>query len=79
MMESNAIKKIKSYVSLQIQANWPSHGLLDRWTSQYDWGITTGGLERKLNILQISHHNLIKLSMRVRALRAWSILTLAMP
>ena len=32
------------------------HGLLNRWTLQYDWGNTTGGLERIVNILQISHH-----------------------
>ena len=60
-----------------------NHGLLNRWTSQYDWGMTTGWLERKWNILKISHHISIKLSvctsMRVTALRAWSILTLALP
>ena len=66
-----------------ISGPWLSHGLLNRWTSQYDWGITTAGwLERKWNILKISHIT-IKLSvctsMRVTALRAWSILTLVMP
>ena len=44
---------------------------------------TTGWLERIVNILQISHHIFIKLSvctsMRVIVLRTWSILTLAMP
>ena len=59
-----------------------THGLLNRWTLQYDWGITTGGLERLENILQVSHHISIKISvstsMRVTTLRAWSILALAM-
>ena len=54
-----------------------------RWKSQYDWGNTTGWLERIVNILQISHHIFVKLSvcnsMRVIVLRTWSILTLAMP
>ena len=59
------------------------HGLFNRWTLQYDWGNTTRWLERIVNILQISHHISIKLSvctsMRVIVLRTWSILTLAMP
>jgi uncharacterized Zn-finger protein len=40
----------------------PTHGLLNRWTLQFYWGSTTGWLERIVNILQISHHNLKKLS-----------------
>ena len=59
-----------------------NQGILNRWTSQYDLGITAGGLGRKLNILQISHHNSKKLSlytsMSVTALRAWSILIFEM-
>jgi hypothetical protein len=59
------------------------HGLLNRWTVQYDWGYTTGWLVRIVNILQISHHIFIKLSvctsMRVIVLRTCSILTLAIP
>ena len=35
------------------------HGLLKRWMSQYNWGITTGWFERIVNNLQISHHILI--------------------
>ena len=50
-----------------------NHGLLNRWTSQYGWGNTTGWLERIVNILQISHHIFIQLSvctsMRVIVLR----------
>jgi hypothetical protein len=83
-------KKIKNFIHLRL-ANWPQsfntyhtiHGLLNRWTSQYDWGNTTGWLERIVNILQISDLIFIKLSvctsMRVIVLRTWSTLTLAMP
>ena len=28
----------------------PAHGLLNRWTSQLDLGITTGGLERVVSV-----------------------------
>ena len=37
-----------------------THGLLNRWTLQYDRGITTGWLERIVNILQFGHHIFIK-------------------
>ena len=26
------------------------HGLLNRWTSEYDWGNTTGGLETVVSV-----------------------------
>ena len=50
-------KSAKIYTGCRV-----SHGLLNRWTSQYDWGNTTGWLERIVNILQITHHIFIKVS-----------------
>ena len=59
------------------------HRLLNKRTSEYGWVIRTGWLERILNILQISHHISIKLSVctstKVIVLWSWSILKLAMP
>ena len=60
-----------------------SHGLLNRWTSQYDWGITTGGLTFNLNngtktpliIVKILENTFLGM----KKVRAWPILTLAMP
>ena len=37
------------------------HGLLNRWTSQYDWGITTGGLAFNLNNGTKTHLTIVKL------------------
>ena len=58
-------------------------GLLNRWTSQYDWGITTGGLIFNLNngtktlliIVKISENTFLGMT----KVRAGPILTLAMP
>ena len=59
------------------------HGLLNRWTSQYDWGITTGGLTFNLNNGTKTHLTIIKLLentfLGMTKVRAWPILTLAMP
>ena len=61
----------------------PIHGLLNRWTSQYDWGITTGGLTFNLNNGTKTHLIIIKLLentfLGMTKVRAWPILTLAMP
>ena len=59
------------------------HGLLNRWTSQYDWGITTGGLTFNLNNGTKTHLIIVKLLentfLGMTKVRAWPILTLAMP
>ena len=59
------------------------HGLLNRWTSQYDWGITTGGLTFNLNNGTKTHLIIVKLLkntfLGMTNVRAWPILTLAMP
>ena len=61
----------------------PSHGLLNRWTSQYDWGITTGGLTFNLNNGTKTHLIIVKILentfLGMTKVRAWPILTLAMP
>ena len=58
-------------------------GLLNRWTSQYDLGITTGGLTFNLNNGTKTHLIIIKLLentfLGMTKVRAWPILTLAMP
>ena len=54
----------------------PTHGLLNRWTSQYDWGITTGGLIFNLNngtktlliIVKISENTFLGMT----KIKAWS-------
>ena len=59
------------------------YGLLNRWTSQYDWGIMTGGLIFNLNngtktlliIVKISENTFLGMT----KVRAGPILTLAMP
>ena len=60
----------------------PVQGLLNRWTSQYDWGITTGGLTFNLNNGTKTHLIIVKLLentfLGMTKVRAWSILTLAM-
>ena len=70
------------YSSFGIQALL-SHGLLNRWTSQYDWGITTGGLTFNLNNGTKTHLIIVKLLentfLGMTKVRAWPILTLAMP
>ena len=48
------------------------HGLLNRWTSHYDWGNTTEWLERTMNILQISHHTFYK-TFSVQFCKSYSI------
>ena len=59
------------------------HGLLNRWTSQYDWGITAGGLTFNLNngtkTPLIIVKNLENTFLGMKKVRAWPILTLAMP
>ena len=59
------------------------HGLLNRWTSQYDLGITTGGLTFNLDNGTKTHLIIIKLLENtffgMKKVRAWPILTLAMP
>ena len=59
------------------------HGLLDRWTSQYDWGITAGGLNFILNNGTKTHLIIVKLlentCLGMKKVRAWPILTLARP
>ena len=59
------------------------HGLLNRWTSQYDCGITTGGLTFNLNNGTKTHLIIIKLLentfIGMKKVRAWPILTLAIP
>ena len=58
-------------------------GLLNRWTSQYDWGITAGGLTFNLNngtkTPLIIVKNLENTFLGMKKVRAWPILTLAMP
>ena len=58
-------------------------GLLNRWTSQYHWGITTGGLPFNLNNGTKSHLIIVKLLentfLGMTKVRDWPILTLAMP
>ena len=74
------IKKIKAlyYIKWYI-----IQGLLNRWTSQYDWGITTGGLTFNLNNGTKSHLIIVKLLentfLGMTKVRVWPILTLAMP
>ena len=69
-------------------SHWPnrqkvSHGLLNRWTLQYDWGIKTGGLAFNLNNGTKTHLIIVKhlenTFLGVTKVRAWPILTLAMP
>ena len=59
------------------------HGLLNRWTSQYDWGITAGGLNFNLNNGTITPliivKNLENTFLGMKKVRTWPILTLAMP
>ena len=61
----------------------PMQGLLNRWTSQYDWGITAGGLTFNLNngtkTPLIIVKNLENTFLGMKKVRAWPILTLAMP
>ena len=61
----------------------PNHGLLNRWTSQYDWRITAGGLTFNLNngtkTPLIIVKNLENTFLSMKKVRAWPILTLAMP
>ena len=60
-----------------------SQGLLNRWTSQYDWGITAGGANFNLNngtktpliIVKILENTFLGM----KKVRTWPILTLAMP
>ena len=58
-------------------------GLLNRWTSQCDWGITTGGLTFNLNNGTKSHLIIVQLLedtfLGMKKVRDWPILTLAMP
>ena len=58
-------------------------GLLNRWTSQYDWGIMAGGLTFHLNngtkTPLIIVKNLENTFVGMKKVRAWPILTLAMP
>ena len=58
------------------------HGLLNRWTSQYDWGITTGGLSFNLNNGTKTYLIIVKLLentfLSMTKVRDWPILTLAM-
>ena len=58
-------------------------GLLNRWTSQYDWGITTGGLTFNLNNGTKTHLIIVKILantfLGMTKVRAWPNLTLAMP
>ena len=60
-----------------------NHGLLNRWTSQYDWGITAGGLTFNLNngtkTPLIIVKNLENTFLGMKKVRSWPILTLAMP
>ena len=60
-----------------------TQGLLNRWTSQYDWGITAGGLTFNLNngtkTPLIIVKNLENTFLGMKKVRAWPILTLAMP
>ena len=62
---------------------WLTQGLLNRWTSQYDWGITAGGLTFNLNngtkTPLIIVKNLENTFLGMKKVRAWPILTLAMP
>ena len=59
---------------------WLNQGLLNRWTSQYDWGITAGGLTFNLNNGTKTHLIIIKLLENIflgmTKVRAWPILTL---
>ena len=66
-----------------ISISWGiTQGLLNRWTSQYDWGITTGGLTFNLNNGTKTHLIIVKLLentfLGMTKVRAWPILTLAM-
>ena len=60
-----------------------TQGLLNRWTSQYDWGITAGGLPFNLNngtkTPLIIVKNLENTFLGMKKVRARAILTLAMP
>ena len=47
--------QLKGFTSYVCEIREINHGLLNRWTSQYDWGNTTEWLERIVNILQISY------------------------
>ena len=55
------------------------HGILNRWTSQYNWGITTGGLAFNLNNGTKTHVIAVKLLentfLGMTKVRAWPILT----
>ena len=68
-------KHVSKYVICQ--------GLLNRWTSQYEWGITAGGLTFNLNngtkTPLIIVKNLENTFLGMKKVRAWPILTLAMP
>ena len=59
------------------------HGLLNRWTSQYDLGITTGGLTFNLNNGTKTHLIIVKVLentfLGTTRVRDWPIFTLAMP
>ena len=70
------------FVPILILVSLISHGLLNRWTSQYDWGITTGGLTFNLNNGTKSHLIIVKLLentfLGMTKVRDWPILTLAM-
>ena len=54
-------------------------GLLNRWTSQYDWGITTGSLTFNLNNGTKTHLIIVKLLentfLGITKVRVWPILT----
>ena len=67
----------------KLEWSWPRQGLLNRWTSQYDWGITAGGLTFNLNNGTKSHLIIVKLLentfLGMTKVRDWPILTLAMP
>ena len=60
-----------------------NHGLLNRWTSQYDWGITTGGLTFNLNNGTKTHLIIVKILentfLGMTKVRTWPILSLGMP
>ena len=74
---------VASCLSCVYSSGTVGHGLLNRWTSQYDLGITTGGLTFNLNNGTKTHLIIIKLLentfLGMTKVRAWPILTLAMP
>ena len=75
--DSDLERRIPRDISLAVV-----QGLLNRWTSQYDWGITTGGLTFNLNNGTKSHLIIVKLLentfLGMTKVRDWPILTLAM-